>query len=296
MRFSLIMGTVGRQKEVESFFNSMALQTFRDFEIIVVDQNETDPLSSICEKYRDRLEITHLRIDGRGLSRARNYGLQAARGEIIAFPDDDCEYPESLLDTIDGVFRDEDTLDGLTTVLRDKSTGKISCGRFALAEARLSPRNIWRRHISCTIFLRKDICDEIGGFDEEFGVGGRWEGGEESDYLLRALYHGADILYRPDICVFHPDREKTSSPGNSSHAYLRGMGFGALVRKHLALSKSMAQAREAVRRLFRSMAGAALFSVSDRERSRYYIQFIRGAITGFAQYCSGGTLSETDRE
>ena len=49
-----------------------------------------------------------------GLSRARNVGLKAVTGEIIAFPDDDCWYPDGLLQKVVAEFRDQTSLDGLT--------------------------------------------------------------------------------------------------------------------------------------------------------------------------------------
>jgi glycosyltransferase involved in cell wall biosynthesis len=297
MRFSLIMGTIGRFDEVRNFLETMTRQTLQDFEIIVVDQNRSEDLVGLCESYRDRLSIKHIRIDRKGLSLARNYGLRAAEGEIIAFPDDDCEYPKDLLANIDKCLGDAGGLDGLTAISRDKCNGEVSCGKFALRGGFLRPSNVWRRHISITIFLRKTVCDQIGGFDEQFGVGAKWEGAEESDYLIRALYTNAKVLYNPDIYVYHPNKVRVYDAETITHAYIRGTGFGALAKKHLKKYRTLSQMPEAVSRLLRSAAAYFVFALPDGNRSRYYGAHVRGWIAGFILYSAKGDPSpETARQ
>ena|SRR5208337_53067 len=92
---SLVVATVDRVAELERLFVSLDAQSYRDFEVIVVDQNPDDRLLPVLQQHTD-LAILHLR-SGRGLSHARNVGLLAAQGDILAVPDDDCWYPEQLL-------------------------------------------------------------------------------------------------------------------------------------------------------------------------------------------------------
>src|ERR1039457_7675625 len=99
---SLIVATVNRVNELERLLDSLDSQTYKDFEIIVVDQNPDDRLVSIFQRHQS-LSIHHLR-SARGLSRARNVGLPDAKGEIIGFPDDDCWYPQQLLAHIKQAF------------------------------------------------------------------------------------------------------------------------------------------------------------------------------------------------
>src|SRR5574340_342784 len=96
--FSLVLATVGRTAELERFLDALERQTCPDFELLVIDQNPDDRLRPILNRHRGRFEIKHTR-SATGLSRARNVGLRLARGEIVAFPDDDCWYPTTLLGT-----------------------------------------------------------------------------------------------------------------------------------------------------------------------------------------------------
>ena len=123
MRFSLILATVGRTEELERFLDSLLVQTHRDFEVVVVDQNKDERLLSVLEPYTEKLRLEHLRPGSRGASRARNEGLERASGELFAFPDDDCWYPPDLLARADEVLRVRPDLDGLTGCSVDGARG-----------------------------------------------------------------------------------------------------------------------------------------------------------------------------
>ncbi|MCB1543045.1 MAG: glycosyltransferase family 2 protein, partial [Rhodoblastus sp.] len=102
-RLSLLCCTVGRTDKLDRLLASLARQTFRDFELVVVDQNEPGALDPVLAPYLERLDIRHVRSE-RGLSRARNVGLSHCRAKIVAFPDDDCWYPDALAEQIVALF------------------------------------------------------------------------------------------------------------------------------------------------------------------------------------------------
>src|SRR5215472_5711239 len=93
--FSLIIATLNRVDEIDHLLQSLEAQTFKDFEVMVVDQNPDDRLQSVLQSH-PVLSFRHLR-SAPGLSKARNVGLPHAKDDIIAFPDDDCWYPVQLL-------------------------------------------------------------------------------------------------------------------------------------------------------------------------------------------------------
>ena len=89
---SLVVATVNRTRQLVRLLDSLLLQSCRDFEVIVVDQNPAGVLQPIVERYQGKLALTHVACD-LGVSRARNLGISLARGALICFPDDDCWYP-----------------------------------------------------------------------------------------------------------------------------------------------------------------------------------------------------------
>ena len=142
MRFSLIMGTVGRSRVLHRFLQALADQDYEDLELIVVDQNEDDRLAPILSEYRDRFRLVHLRCP-KGLSRARNLGLKQATGAILAFPDDDCWYPRGLLARAASFFKDHPDYHGLTGRCLDEQ-GRESMGRFFPRAGDIDFFGVWR--------------------------------------------------------------------------------------------------------------------------------------------------------
>lgn len=232
MKFSLVLATVGRSDELKRFLRSLSNQTCRAFELIVIDQNDDDRVTEALLPYLEEFSIVHLR-SARGLSRARNAGLAHLSGEVVAFPDDDCWYPPTLLQQINVLFSEHPQLDGVTGASRD-GQGAYSSGNWDRSAGLLNVRNVWRRAISFTIFLRRSKIEAVGEFDEQLGVGAgtTWGSGEETDYLIRAINAGATISYFPQIIVHHPQAPKMYDVVANSKAASYGAGMGRVLRKH----------------------------------------------------------------
>lgn len=86
---SVVMPTFNRAHLVGRAIESVLAQTYQDFELLVIDDGSGDATAEAVQRYRDpRMRLVRLPTN-RGLARARNAGIQAARGEWIAFLDDD---------------------------------------------------------------------------------------------------------------------------------------------------------------------------------------------------------------
>src|ERR1700691_315997 len=103
-RFSLIVPTAGRTTEVAELLTSIVAQNRNDVELIVGDQNDDDRIAPLLETLPSSSAVIHLKQERKSPPVARNTGLDAASGEIIAFPDDDCWYPVDLLNQINNWF------------------------------------------------------------------------------------------------------------------------------------------------------------------------------------------------
>lgn len=91
MKLSIVIPVYQVAKTLPRCLDSIASQSFRDWQAILIDDASTDGSSAICDKYvkRDhRFQVTHLKKNG-GLSAARNAGIAKARGEYITFVDSD---------------------------------------------------------------------------------------------------------------------------------------------------------------------------------------------------------------
>jgi len=231
MFFSLIVATVDRSAELERFLSSLESQTYRDFKLIVVDQNPDDRLLPILARYRGAFSITRVYSE-RGASRARNVGIKHATGAIVAFPDDDCQYPPNLLDTVAQLFRAHPEIDGLTGRSVDRR-GNETVSRFDNARGSIDRFNVWARAVEFCMFIRRCSMEDVW-FDEDLGVGAStifWAD-EGIDLLLRLLDRGATILYDPEVVVLHPSPIPSYDERAITRAYKYGCGRGRVLRKH----------------------------------------------------------------
>lgn len=272
--FDLIVATVERTSELGRLLDSLEAQAHPGFRVIVVDQNPDDRLTPILAAH-PRLELLHLRSP-LGLSRARNVGLRASTADVVAFPDDDCEYPDGLLDRVAAELERDPGLDGLTGVADDPETG--SSDRWPSTRRVLDLDNVWHGGNSHTIFLRRRLLEAVGGFDEGmgFGSGNPWELAEEIDVLVRALVGGARIEQDPSLVVTHVHRSFT---GDALTTYARrsGSGVGYILGKVEGVPIRL-RLRMAVR-----PAGGLVVALArrDREGARFQRDILRWRICGY---------------
>jgi glycosyltransferase involved in cell wall biosynthesis len=265
LRFSLVLATVGRVSEVERFLSSLGSQTHREFEVIVVDQNEDERLLPVLTAYQERFPILHLREVEPGLSRARNVGLPHLVGDVVAFPDDDCWYPPELLERVARTLCNHPQLDGLTGRMIDER-GRSGTARFDKRPGLLAQANVWQRATSISLFLRRGVVEAVGDFDETLGIGAGtlWGGGEDIDYTLRAVEGGFKVYYRPDVLVFHPSPPAPDYSKLADRAYRYGAGIGRVWRKHDYPLWLVAYY------LLRPAGGTILSLMSGRKSKAYY--------------------------
>jgi glycosyltransferase involved in cell wall biosynthesis len=232
IKFSLILATVGRNEELARFLQHLDQQTYRNFELIIIDQNSNGILDSLIDLYQGRFPLLHLRSEC-GLSRARNVGLQHFSGDVVAFPDDDCWYAPDTLEKIALILQENPKCDGLTgRAVDDSRPGAFSW--FPKKNGWVNKKNVWRRSVSITIFLREGVSRAVGLFDESLGVGspnGKLSG-EETDYLIRGIESGFRIHYRADLCIFHPDPVPTYDSLLIKKSYGYSLGCGYVLKKH----------------------------------------------------------------
>ena len=278
MKVSLILTTKGRLAEVQRFLHSLIEQGDVDLELIVVDQNTDQRLDPILATARTSLPIIHLHSKS-GLSHGRNVGLASATGDIISFPDDDCWYSPGLLARVTAKFRKYLAIDGLTGRSEDGQGGS-SGGNFSRVQGRVNLSNVWKRGISYTIFLRSEVCEKVGLFDEELGVGThtKFGSGEETDYLIRTIKLGFNIQYLPDLVVFHPN-PILYTKNHCQKAFRYGVGMGRVLTKHrYTLVFSLYT-------ILRPMGGALLSLLTLRTRKAFYhLAIARGRICGLCSF------------
>ena len=175
---SVVIPTYNRRDLVQRAIQSVFDQTYRDFEIVVVDDGSTDGTGAAVE---GREQIRYLRQANAGPASARNLGIRHARGEFIAFLDsDDVWLPDFLAAQIDVLSRFPE----VALVCARSSVGQKEAKDFPLRRdlvvgdlyAKLYERSFVRTPAAV---VRKSCLDRIGCFNESY----RWS--EDHDLWLR---------------------------------------------------------------------------------------------------------------
>lgn len=167
--FSVIIPTFNRALALEHALKSVDEQTFRNFELIVVDDGSTDNTKDICEKF----ELNYIKTENRGVSAARNLAVKNSTGEWLCFLDSDDRWlPHKLQSQFDFiqenpkfplVHGDEIWIRNGVRVNPMKKHAKAGGDQFirSVDLCCISP--------SC-VALKKELFIELGGFREDFPV------------------------------------------------------------------------------------------------------------------------------
>jgi glycosyltransferase involved in cell wall biosynthesis len=228
---SLIVATVGRTTELNRLFDSLAAQTFHDFDIIVVDQNTDDRLLPVLQRAQCLgLMLRRLRHRPPNLALARNAGIAAATGRWLGFPDDDCWYEPDMLSRVMLRSRRSDCPQGVICQWVEQDApqppGLLSWER----SSRFRDFPV----ASITLFFERALVQQVGGFDGRLGVGQWFGAGEETDLMLRVLRTGATVAHEPGARVHHRVDPPATSKSRIARrsALLRARGTGAMYAKH----------------------------------------------------------------
>ncbi|EMA66962.1 glycosyl transferase family protein [Halorubrum aidingense JCM 13560] len=212
-RVSVIIPTYNRAETLARAVDSALAQTVDDIEVLVVDDGSTDGTQALIEDGEDP-RVRYLAHDtNRGVSAARNTGVEAARGDYVAFLDSDDEWLPRKLDRQLSVL--DDRGEGWVGVYCDiVSTGLSVGGRIAgaaseavfrsrapreggqeLAEALLSMQVFMGP--GSTLLVERDVITSTGGFDEGLSIYEDW------DLVLRVLSVGKLAYVDEPLAVTH---------------------------------------------------------------------------------------------
>lgn len=248
----------------------------KDFEVIIVDQNDTPLLEPLVATLW-RFPVLHIPCKGqRGLSRGRNVGWRRAAGDFILFPDDDCWYDPGFLRRAKALI--ERTGADVLTGRAANEAGESINGRFEPTAQKATRNTVWTTQIEWVAFFRRSLLQKLGGYDEFVGVGAAspWQACEGQDIVLRALQQDALCWYDPDVFGHHAVIEVGNPDANTirkGRAYARGMGF--VLRKHGFGWFSR------IYWVLRPMARAAISSIRmQRAGAKYYANVALGRLEG----------------
>lgn len=181
---SVIIPTYNRAHLIDKAIKSVLNQTFQDFEVIVVDDASTDNTEEMAKSFADFKVYYICHQHNRGASAARNSGIEASRGEYIAFLDSDDEWLPEKLNKQMKIFESESSEVGVVytgVYYGDEKDKKVKKVHMPRKEGYIYEDLLKREteiYIS-TVLLKKECFTKVGLFDESLFIG------EDYDMWLR---------------------------------------------------------------------------------------------------------------
>ena len=191
---------------MEDLLASLAAQTCRNFEVIVVEDGSSVPCREVVEKYAQIIPVKYFFKPNEGRSIARNYGMEHAEGDCFIFFDSDCVIPADYFEKLERMSAEEpfdcfggpDAADASFTPVQKAinhamtsflTTGGIRGGKVRLEK--FAPRTF-------NMGFTREVYDKVGGFREMFS--------EDIDMSTRIRLAGFSIGLYPELPVYHKRR------------------------------------------------------------------------------------------
>ena len=166
---SIITPTYNRAGFVGSAIEHILAQSFQDWELIVVDDGSTDATPEVVEAYRRRdPRIRSVRQANAGLPAARNAGLRVARGEYVAFLDDDDRFLPEKLERQLPLLRQRPELGFVYGPVWMQYEGETCVRKQVPEQLEDKYANLFERNLAqvCSVLARRSAIEAVGGFNE----------------------------------------------------------------------------------------------------------------------------------
>ncbi|HJT57405.1 MAG TPA: glycosyltransferase, partial [Ktedonobacteraceae bacterium] len=199
-RISVVVCSYNGQRTLRDCCEGMLKLEYPDYEVILVNDGSTDMTAAIGEEYGIKVITT----ENHGLSKARNIGLEAATGEIVAYIDDDARPDPHWLTYLASTFMHSEYVGVGGPNIAPPGDGLIA---DCVANAPGGPIHVLlsdqeAEHIpGCNMAFRKSNLQAIGGFDPQFRIAG-----DDVDICWRLQQCGWKLGYSPAAMVWHHRR------------------------------------------------------------------------------------------
>ena len=206
MLFSIIVPVYNRPDEIADLLSSLAAQTDKGFETVIVEDGSTIPCRRQCEEFRESANVQYHFKGNEGRSIARNHGMDNASGDYFIFVDSDCILPPDYISNLRKALENKhsdcfggpdaahesfsDTQKAINYAMTSfLTTGGIRGGKVSMEK--FTPRTF-------NMGFSRKVYEMVGGFREMFS--------EDIDMSTRIRLAGFQITLFPDVAVFHKRR------------------------------------------------------------------------------------------
>ena len=208
MKFSIIVPVYNRPDEVDELLQSLTQQTFRDMEVVIVEDGSTQPCENVVRKYAGKLPLRYYTKENSGPGPTRNYAAERSQGDFLIFLDSDCVLPPSFLQAVEdelkknecdawgGPDRAHESFSPVQKAINYSMTSFITTGGIRGGKKQMDKKFYPR---SFNLGIRRSLYRQLGGFSS-------MRFGEDIDLSLRIYESGASCRLFPKAWVWHKRR------------------------------------------------------------------------------------------
>ncbi|AFZ45414.1 glycosyl transferase family 2 [Halothece sp. PCC 7418] len=196
-RVTIIIPCYNGELYIQEAIQSILNQTYTNYEIILIDDGSTDKTRACIAPYEQQLRYVYQ--DNQGVARARNHGLELARGELIAFLDADDYFLPKKLEAQVAVFEAHSELgmvhSGWHCVDQNGDFLRTVEPWHQVPELDLESWLLWKPVLPSAMMFRCDWLHSVGGFDPRFPPA------EDTELVLRLAVMGCQASWLPEVTV-----------------------------------------------------------------------------------------------
>lgn len=207
MKYSIIVPVYNRPDEVDELLESLCKQSFKDFEVIIVEDGSSVNCKEVCSKYMERLNMKYFMKQNSGPGLSRNYGAERSSGEYLIVLDSDVVLPEGYLQAVEdelqrqpadafgGPDRAHDSFTDTQKAISYSMTSFFTTGGIRGGKKKLDkfyPR-------SFNMGIRRESYMKLSGFS-------KMRFGEDIDFSIRIFKAGYKCRLFPEAWVWHKRR------------------------------------------------------------------------------------------
>jgi glycosyltransferase involved in cell wall biosynthesis len=205
-KYSVIVPVYNRPDEMAELLESLTFQTFKDFEVLILEDNSPMKSDKVAESFSDRLDIHYFFIPGTDRSYRRNYGMRQAKGAYFILYDSDCVIPpgyfsaveyalaKSPVDCFGGPDNADDSFNDMQKAVNYSMTSFFTTGGIRGGSKQMEKYN----PRSFNMGISRKAFEITGGFRSMIG--------EDIDFSLRVREAGMETRLYREAFVFHKRR------------------------------------------------------------------------------------------
>jgi O-antigen biosynthesis protein len=224
-KVSVVVCSYNGSKTLDGCLHSLTKLNYPDYEVVLVDDGSKDAVPEIAARYPS---VRYYRQSNKGLSVARNVGMELADGEVVAYTDDDCVADEDWLYFLVAKLLDSDASSVGGPNLLPSNDGPVAACVSASPGTPahiLIDDNVAEHVPGCNMAFWADRLRAIGGFDAVYT-----KAGDDVDVCWRLQNEGEHIAYAPAAMVWHHRRSTVEAYLKQQRGY--GEAEALLKRKH----------------------------------------------------------------